>query len=251
MIIMPEVNAPQFELLKLAIVMAVVFALLWAGKFIVHNAPIRKTLKSRIKRALPSVEAMIWLIFIIWSIRHLIRNDLWNSIGVMLVMVMVLVFLSWFVLRDYLAGVVLKSDGSMKENDWIRVKNVEGRVTRMGLRSMIITADSGETVNMPYSAISGEISSKPNPSEDLMSNTFNIKLARESDAEATITQIKKAILNAPWSSVRRFPEIKLLEDTRDFFQFEITVYSIKVVYFQKIKDHLEQSMIAKGYRYFE
>ena len=248
---MPEVDAPQFELLKLVIVMVVVFAMLWSGKFILHNAPIRKTLKSRINRATPSVEAVIWLIFIIWSIRHLIQNDLWTSIGVMLILVVVLVFVSWFVLRDYLAGVVIKSDGSIKVNDWIRVKNVEGRVTKMGLRSMIVTADSGETVNLPYSAISGEISSKPNPSEDLMSNTFHIKIGRESDAEATIKHIRKGILNAPWSSISRFPEIKLLEDTRDFFQFEITVYSIKVVYFQKIKDHLEQNMISRGYRYIE
>ena len=164
---------------------------------------------------------------------------------------MVLIFVAWFVLRDYLAGVVLKSDGSMKVNDWIRVKNVEGRVTKMGLRSMIVTVDSGETVNMPYSAISGEISSKPNPSEDLISNTFHVKLGREPDAEATIQQIRKAILNAPWSSVRKFPEIKLTGDTREYFEFEITVYSIKAVYFQKIKDQLELHLTSKGYRYLE
>jgi hypothetical protein len=248
---MPEVSTTQFELLKLILVLVTVFSTLWVLKFIINNAPIRKNIKSRITRAAPSIEAIIWLAFIIWSIRHLIQNDIWNSIGVMVVMLMVLILLSWFVLRDYLAGVVIKSDGSMRLNDRIRVRNVEGRITSMGLRSMIITADSGETVNMPYSAISGEISSKPNPSEDLISNTFNITIARHFDAAFTFNHIRKSLLNAPWSSVRKFPEIKLIKDSGDIFQFEITVYSIKVVYFQKIKEHLKQSMISMGHRFIE
>ena len=248
---MPEVSTTQFELLRLVLVLVTVFSILWLVKFMIKNAPIRKNLKSRIARTAPSVEAIIWLFFIIWSIRHLIQNDMWNSIGVMMVMLMVLVLVSWFVLRDYLAGVVIKSDGSMRLNDRIRIKNVEGRITSMGLRSMIITADSGETVNMPYSAISGEISSKPNPSEDLMSNTFNITVVKQFEAELTINHIRKSLLNAPWSSVRKFPEIKLAEDSGDTFQFEITVYSIKVVYFQKIKEYLKQALVTIGYQLIE
>ncbi len=232
----------EIIIVKLILVGLVLFAVLWLLKFTWKNTPIRKTLKAKLNAIIPFVEALIWLGFILWCIRQLIRDDLWTSIGVFAVVVVVLTLLTWFVARDYFAGILLKSDGTIKINDWIRIKGVEGKITQMGQRSMLITSNSGETINIPYNTLSDEISIKPNPSEKLISHTFELKISKQMDLDSSIHRIRKSILNAPWASIKKVPEVKFLNDTVDLYHFEITIYSIRLLYFQKIKDLLRSNL---------
>jgi len=248
---MNETSFSELVIVKLVIVTVLLFSLLWVTKFIVKNTPFRRSIKSKLNRIIPILEGLVWFGLILWAIRQLIQDQLWQSLAVVAVLLLVGILLTWFVLRDYLAGIVLKSDGSMKLNDWIKIKELEGRVTYMGNRTMIITADSGESVNIPYTAVSGEISARPNPGEKLISHTFEIKILRQTDAESIITLIRRIILNAPWASVKKTPEIKLLNDLKDYYHFEISIYSIKMVYFQKIKDYLESKLMTTGLQYID
>jgi len=197
----------EITIVKLIIVALILFALLWVLKFTWRNAPIRRTFKVKVDRILPLAEGVIWLSFTLWCIRQLVQNDLWNSIGVLTVVLLVVVALFWLVIRDYMAGIILKSDGSMKLNDWIKIKGIEGKITEMGQR-----------------------------------HTFEIEISKNTDLESTIDQIRRAILNTPWASVKKSPEIKLLNDSPEAYLFEISIYSIRLVYFQKIKEYLKSSL---------
>jgi len=103
----------------------------------------------------------------------------------------------------------------------------------------------------PYSTISGEISARPNPGEELINHSFELKLSRSSDVESTISDMNRGILTAPWSSVNKNPEIKLINDHQEHYTFEINIFSLKMVYFQKIKDFLSDFLVNKGYRIIE
>jgi small-conductance mechanosensitive channel len=184
----------------------------------------------------------------LWCVGQLVQNEVWSSIGVLIIILLVVILLFWLVIRDYMSGIILKTDGSIKQNDWIRVQNIEGRITELGNRTMVVTADSGETITIPYSAISGEISAKPNPGEKLLNNSFEIKLSKLTDVESSVDQLRKGILNAPWSSVKKVPEIKLVGDQQQYYRFEINLYSIRMVHFQKIKDYLTESLTNAGYQ---
>ncbi len=234
--------------LKLIVVAMLVFASLWVLKIAIRNSPIRKSLKGRINQVLPLLEGIVWFGFLIWSIGQLIRNELWSSVGVLLIIFLVVVVLFWLLIRDYLAGIILRMDGSLKPNDWIRIKEIEGKITNLGSRIMEVTTASGETINIPYSVISGEISAKPNPAEKLINHSFSLKITKNADAENVIAQLREGILLAPWSSIIRTPEIKLVGEKPDYYQFEINLYSTKMVYFQKIKDALIRSLTNAGFQ---
>jgi small-conductance mechanosensitive channel len=239
---MEQTAISEAIIIKLIAVALVIMMTLWGLKFILKNAPLKKSFKSGVARVMPMIEGIAWLAFILWCVRQLVHHQLWNSIGVLIVVLLVLVLIFWFVVRDFIAGIIMKSDGSIKANDWIRIKGIEGKVTEMGQRALIITTTQGETVNVPYSAVAGEISIKPNPSEKLISHTFELKTNKTTDLESTIDQIHRIILSAPWSSVKRAPEIKMLSDTAGTYHFEISIYSIRLLYFQKIKDYLKTNL---------
>lgn len=225
-----------------------VFASLWVLKIAIRNSPIRKSLKAGINQVLPLLEGIVWLGFLLWSIGQLIRNEVWSSVGVLVIIFLVVVVLFWLLIRDYLAGIILRMDGSLKPNDWIRIKEIEGKITNLGSRIMEVTTASGETINIPYSVISGEISAKPNPAEKLINHSFSLKISKNADVENVINQLKQGILMAPWSSIIKTPEIKLVGEKPDYYQFEINLYSTKMVYFQKIKDALIRSLADSGFQ---
>jgi len=223
------------------------FSALGAIRIVIKNSPIRKSIKGRINRILPLFEAVVWLGFVLWSIGQLVKNEAWSAIGALVIIMLVIVLLFWLVVRDYLAGIILKTDGSVKLNDWIRVKNFQGKISNLGQRTMEVTTDSGETINIPYSTISGEISAKPNPAEKLINHSFTLKTSRNADVEEVIDLLRRGILNAPWSASTKSPEIKLVNEASDHYHFEINLYSTRMVYFQKIKDALVKSLNSKGF----
>lgn len=248
---MRELAVLEIVVVKLILAALILFALIWAFKMALKNAPFRKSVRARIDRIVPLLEGIMWLGFMLWCVGQLIQNEVWNSIGVLIILLLVVILLFWLVIRDYLAGIVLKIDGSIKLNDWIRIRDIEGKITELGNRIMIITTNSGESVNIPYSTISGEISAKPNPGEELINQSFVLKLSKKSDAESTISQIQRCILNAPWSSVNKSPEIKLINDKTQYYEFEINLYSLRMLYFQKIKDYLIKALAGYGYEKIE
>jgi len=245
---MRELAILEIAVVKLIAVALMLFAILWLLKLVFKNTPLRKSVRGRVERIMPLVEGIVWLGFMLWCIGQLIRNEIWTSIGVLVIIILIVVLLFWLVIRDYLAGIVLKIDGTVKKNDWIRVKHIEGKITELGNRTMIVMTTSGETVNIPYSTISGEISAKPNPGEELINHSFELKLSKISDAESIITDLNRGILNAPWSSVNKNPEIKLISDDSEYYTFEINIFSLRMVYFQKIKDYLNEFLVNSGYR---
>jgi small-conductance mechanosensitive channel len=245
---MRELAILEIAVVKLIAVALVLFAILWLLKLVLKNTPLRKSVRGRVERIMPLVEGIVWLGFMLWCIGQLVRNEIWTSIGVLVIIILIVILLFWLVIRDYLAGIVLKIDGTVKKNDWIKVKDIEGKITELGSRTMTIMTTSGETVNVPYSTISGEISARPNPGEELINHSFELKLSKISDAESTITDLNRGILNAPWSSVNKNPEIKLISDDSGYYTFEINIFSLRMVYFQKIKDYLNEFLVKSGYR---
>ena len=248
---MRELAILEIVVVKLVVVALILMALLWVLKTALKNAPIRKSVRARINRVVPSLEGIIWLGFLLWCVNQLIQNEVWNSIGVVFILLLVVVLLFWLVIRDYLAGIILKTEGSVRLNDWIKVKGIEGKIDDLGNRTMTIIADTGETINVPYSAVSGEISAKPNPGEELINHSFELKLSKFSDAETTVSHIKRSILNAPWSSVNKNPEIKLISEKSSHFEFEINIFAPGMMYFQKIKKYLVDTMGNMGYQRIE
>lgn len=232
----------EFAVLKFFLSGLALFAALWVLKLLIRRLPIKRSYKVKVDRFLPMMEGLVWLGFLIWGVQLLVKDSFWNSIGLLSVGLIVLLMISWFLARDFLAGIILKSEGSLNLNDWIKINEVKGKVISMDYRSMILETEVGETVNIPYTKISNEISIKPNPSEKIKSHAFKLSMSKDRDYREIEKQLRSTILNAPWSSVKKKPQIKLLEETDAQLHLEVIIYSMRLAYFQKIKNYLKTHM---------
>ena len=186
----------------------------------------RRFLKSKFERFLPIVEIVVWLVFTSWAVIYFLNDSTCAAL---------LIIISWVAMKDIFAGVILRLDNSFNLNEWIKIRDIDGKIVKLGYRTFELETGTGEMVSIPYSRVSGEIRTRPSVSEKIKSHSFSVNLPKAYPIDETAKQLRFTLANAPWSSLKKLPTVKFIRETTDRYQFEIIIYSMKVSYFQHIK----------------
>ena len=195
----------------------------------------RRFLKSRLEKLLPIAEVIVWLIFTSWVVVYFLKNPMWRAIFLLTLCAALLIIISWVAMKDVFAGIILRLDGSFNLNEWIKTKDVDGKIIKLGYRTFELETGTGEMVSIPYSRVSGEIRTRPSVSEKIKSHSFAVSLSKTEAIDDMAKKLKFTLANAPWSSLKKLPTVKFIKETPERYQFEIIIYSMKVSYFQPIK----------------
>jgi len=207
---------------------------------ITKKADMRSSYRNWLRRTVPLVEGLVWFIFILIGLNRLTIASFWSSLAIVLICLITLIWVSWYALRDIIAGIIIKTEGAITVNDRIQLKEVTGQIKRMGYRIMEMETDTGETVNVPFSKVSGALQIKSNPGEKMKSHRFELisKNDNKIPANELLRLVQKVAYNAPWSSLKKAPQVKLLKEAEGHKYFEIIIYALKVEYFSSIKNYL-------------
>ncbi|MEN7546452.1 mechanosensitive ion channel domain-containing protein [Rapidithrix thailandica] len=233
----------DFDIYTLAFIKYLIYGLLIFLSFFLLNKvaaslPFRRKYKDFTVRTLSIVEGLTWFLFIVYASQQLISDPTLNSIILLAICLVAIIWLAWFGVRDFIAGIILKSDGSLSRFERINVKGITGKILSLGYRSLELETDNGETVTIPYSRISGEMRIKPNPSKTVKSHRFELSLPKDMPVSETRDLLNTLVNSAPWSSLKKEPQLKILAETEDLYRFEIIIYTLQVEYFQKVKQYI-------------
>ena len=237
---MKELNFLLNIFLLLVIPALIIFIFFAIVKLLNRKIESRRFLKSRLERFLPIFEVITWLTFGSWVIIYFLEDQTWRDIFLLTLCAALLIIISWIAIRDIFAGIILRLDSSFNLNEWVKIKDLSGKIVKLGYRTFELETGAGEMVSIPYSRISGEIRTKPNVSEKVKGHSFVIELSKNRPIEETANKIKFTLANAPWSSLKKLPVVKFIKETQDNHQFEIIIYSMKVSHFQHIKQVLSE-----------
>ena len=237
---MKELNFLVNIFTLLVIPALLIFAFFTIVKLLNKRVESRRFVKSKLERFLPIFEIVTWIMFGSWVIIYFLENQTWRDIFLLTLCAALLIIISWVAMKDIFAGIILRLDSSFNLNEWVKIKELSGKIVKLGYRTFQLETGIGEMVSIPYSRISGEIRTKPNVSEKLKSHSFIIQLSKNRPIEETAKKIKFTLANAPWSSLKKLPAVKFIKETHDRHQFEIIIYSMKVSHFQHIKQVLSE-----------
>ena len=240
---MNNILNPEFS--KFAIYIFLFFCLVLFFTFRLINyvlplIPFRRGIKKPVLKYLPVFELLVWLLFLIWAVQFFIKYHYWYAIGLFVIIFIILIWVSWFVLKDIIAGIIFRTSENFSVNESIVLKGYSGKIVKFKSRSLELETDSGEHINIPYNIVLSEVVSKSNPAEMIKGHTFKINLSKKSALLQSIENIKTDILNLPWISVKKVPSIKTVDETNEEFVLEITVYSLEKEYFVKIENFIKE-----------
>ncbi len=199
---------------------------------------IRKRPYDAFSRIYPFIEFIIWAGFLFWAVNKLFGDKYYFNTITTGIIIVILLIIGYYVIRDFVAGLILKTEYRLKKGNIIKIEDTTGKITKLSYLSFDIETYNHEKVKIPYSKISGKKITVPNPAESLKKFELNISVSKIKDLLTTKKQIKTKLLNSPWTAVSEQAVIKLKNETLKTYEFVIFVFAQNENHAEKIKQAL-------------
>lgn len=194
----------------------------------------RKINKDRFSAGYPIVEFSIWSAFLLWTIRELFKDKFYFTTLISGIIIVILIFTGYYVVRDFIAGLLLKTEYNLRKNSNIKIENIKGKILKLNYLSLEIKSSEHEKIKIPYSKISGKEIIILNSIESVNKFSYNVEIPKKNkNIIDEKNRLKNKILNLPWSSVTEIPDIKLITETEKSWNF--TIY-----FFAQCENHAER-----------
>jgi small-conductance mechanosensitive channel len=191
-----------------------------------------------VKRILPIIDLATVAIVIFWITFRIFRDSEALPIITSVVAIILLGLLGWFWGRDFVAGIILKSENYFERNEKIQLNNKSGRIIKTTLRYLEFETDDGETIRVPYSKISSDYFSKLSPDEKYESHLITLNVNEIADTKALRESLKKNIYNSPWYLAAKEPVIEIISSAEAGYKINLNVYTINSSHADLIRQEL-------------
>ena len=217
----PEISV--IVILLLVLLGAVLAALLAGLARLLRDLPLSPGRRDALDRALPVIKSVAWLTYMLGAIPVVFDgHPRYTPIATTLVLLGVVV-VSWFAIRDFVAGVVLRAGRVLSLGDHLTLDGASGEVVRLGFRVLEIRAASGQAVVLPYSRIVGVPIARAPAADGVYRPSFSLPPVAADRASAVLRDAEAAAWLCHWSSAGRPPRFELRRDGG----IDVTVHAVE------------------------
>jgi hypothetical protein len=203
-------------------------------------APMSKVRRSQVARFRPLLGLILVVIYVLWAVRKL-WGDYPYSVPILGTMVLgVVVAASWFAIRDFIAGVILKAGRACQVGDYVRIGNIHGRIEKMGFRVLSIETSQGDEAILPYSKITRDSLLRTPVIAGAHLHVFQLKPPEKISMTEFKTTIRQCAMLSHWSSVVREPEVAVIDDQN----CEVTVFLLDVDHVMDVEAAVRKAVSA-------
>ncbi len=201
------------------------FALLRWLRRLVILVPMSKARQRTVNRGILVSETVVVLVFLLTSIPLLVlKGDPAYTPIFFGILILGVIWVSWFVIRDAVAGLFIKAGEVVRLGDRVEIDGASGRLTRLGYRVFELETSEGEQVVVPFSRLSQQAVSRTPAIDNVFRYSFRLPRPPSALAE-TYDRIRRTALNHHWSSLARDPQIEL-----QGMELVVTVFSLDAVH---------------------
>ena len=202
------------------------------------------TFKHHNSYILPLVELTIWLIMLIWLVKHYYYDQ--NAFGLISVSIVLILAIipSFYLLRDFLSGVYLKSQNQIRVNSFIEINELKGKIDKLGNFSLNLMDRHGNIKSIPYHKINSTIISKQSNNPNL--NKVNLKFVFPGHVSANyiIPKLKAEIINSPWVALSQPIIIEAIKHVNDQYIIEVIIYTLQPHFAEDIRNRVNKSIMS-------
>lgn len=238
-VITEEINSGHFILYILFGVL--IFISLELIRYIVPMVIKNQKVKSKLSRYFPVAELLILFTYLVWGIPYIIsKNSVWGM-GMLFLALIILSFISWFALKDIVAGMIFKSGKNMTKGTSIKSFPYTGNIDRLGLRHLVIKTNDDLLIYLPYGKLIQREVEVSSPKHNLSKLQFTIEIENNENAHIVTEEIRKSILLLPWVSTKVAPQIEVMKVDGDKTILKIGLFALSSDYMQSIEKHIRKN----------
>jgi len=224
--------------IKILILAVGVFLLFRLLAMLQKYLPFSKKIKQYFEYFIPVVEIAAWLGFAIWCIRFIYEAQNYTALIIFGTAFSLLLIPSWFLIRDFLFGVILKMQQKIVTGNAVEIEEIKGVIISSGYFAFDIKTKSGTIDSIPYNKLRSKIISKPTGNIHLEKHAIQLTLNSKLDKTKVKQNLKKTILNAPWVTISQEPIIKDISYENEIYTIDLIVFTLNQNHADRIKDYV-------------
>ncbi len=234
----------NFDLSELLVVIIILLGLVlfFLLKFIRYNVMTYKFGKNH-KKYFTILETGSWLFFGGWSLKMIFGGSEYYSIFTITIFAIFSLWIGWFLVKDFIAGIILKLSDSYQKGQFFRLGKIKGNITEINYLHLTINKNNGEIVKIPFSKILGSVHHKSFLDDKTKKGKFSFSIERQDSLVKTTDKIREIILLTAGVNIKKEPIINLIDDSEKIWQFEITFFVLDDKYCETI-----ESNVIKAFR---
>lgn len=175
-----------------------------------------------ISRYFQLLELAFWTAFVFWVCGILFSTSPYLEYINYLLFTAVVVLFVWFFMRDYIAGIQLKSRYNFFNGQAFKSTQITGVIRKTSLLYIEIKGENGSDFRIPYSQIEQKSIELNVQEKSGGENLIVVALDQNLNEEDTIQKIIELVVNSPWSSHKSSPMINVQEPENGLKTYEIS-----------------------------
>lgn len=226
------------QLLLLAIVAVALLLLMRVSRRAVQLLPLADQQRRWLVRLGPALAGIVVAAFLVFAARLQLsgppRPETWALLAVLLVILAA----GWLALRDAIAGVLVKAGGICQTGKRIRLEELEGKITSLGVRTLTLETANGEVAVLPYRKLLQQTLYIVPEAQGLVVHRFELCVPPEMPMSKLRAWLTEAALSMHYCSVARTPELVYLRPGC----YEVTVFALHPDYTSVVEFRLRKSL---------
>ena len=237
-------NYSTFPLLSLIFASILMFLFLRFLRFVIPMVFKKRQLREILQKYFSIFELFTWILLALWFLPYLLQKHVYAGVGLIIVIFALFVWISWFGLKDLVAGFIFKTNSGLQINEHIQIGNHKGVLVKMGFRNLILDTNSGNFVSIPYSIIINLPIEKISSKEIRHNKLFELKTKRKENIQKLTMEMLTFILMHPRASLREKPLVELLKEDAQHLYFRVKIYAIENKYLPLIEEDFRKKFEA-------
>jgi small-conductance mechanosensitive channel len=217
----------------------VLFILLRVIGRLINTIIPQKKIRRILLRIFPLLEFILWVTFGLWALNGTLNEYPFNNLIITALVAILIAIVSWYFLRDFISGVIIKAEIPFEKNQYIKLPHAEGILKKIGYRSLELETYSGERVKVPFSRFTSDAISVQNPNDGLKGHETLLTITARIPIEELKRKIAHEILLLPWSSINMDPSVTVIEQNADYNTFQVRYFTVSSHNASLISQHLK------------
>jgi len=231
-------SLPLFSAIEFLVFIFLIYLVLRVGIKVTSYISVLRRFYILIKKIVPILDLALVLTITFWLIFRFFQNSDLLPIIIAAASLILLSLFGWFLGRDFIAGIILKSENYFEKNKKVRLNNKSGRIIKTTLRYLEFETDDGEAIRVPYSRITGEYFTKLSPGEKNESHLITLHVNELADTKTLRESLRKIIYNSPWHLAAKEPVIEIVSSAEGGFKINVNIYTMNSSHADLIRQEL-------------
>lgn len=187
-----------------------------------------------------AVEFLLWLGYTFWAVYYLFRDKFYYHYLVYALILIVIVFMSWYLLRDIFAGMIFRIKHTLRNGSYIEAGDYSGQIKSQRLTCLEIITSDKRLLRVPYMKLVNGVISETAGRGPVEEQVIHVKIDESVGRGNAETFIRTALLNTPWSNLNEEPSIKYQREDKTGYFYDIILVSKNIKQLKNIEKSLEQ-----------